>query len=73
MTVRKGKFPRSTIRVLMKEAGAKIVSKESIEYMDTLIKDFVRETTGKALILMKHGKRKTLMVRDLELIQIRGR
>lgn len=72
MTVKKGGFPKTTIRRLMKDAGAGSVSKEAVEYMENMIKDCVREITGKALILMEHASRKTLMKRDLELTQMRS-
>jgi histone H3/H4 len=72
MTIKKGSFPKSTIRALMKEAGAKLVSKETLELMELLIKDYVRNITGRALVYMEHGKRKTLMPKDLELTQVGG-
>lgn len=71
MATKKGEFPRSVVRKLMRDAGATLVAKESIELMCALIESYVKSTTGKALVFMEHGKRKILSAKDLELTQLK--
>jgi histone H3/H4 len=62
-------IPKAPIRRILKSAGAKRVSAESVESLSRLIEDRGIEIAAKALKFMEHGKRKTLKKEDLELTE----
>lgn len=57
----------STVKRIMKEAGAKRVSSEASRYLQKRINVMLFGISKKAIMLSKHAKRKTVDVSDIKL------
>ncbi|MHA1784619.1 MAG: histone [Candidatus Helarchaeota archaeon] len=60
-------FAWSPIRALMADNGAKIVSREAVGYLITVLQDKALAITNRARILAKHSKRKKVTAEDINL------
>jgi histone H3/H4 len=60
-------FPYAPTRRLMKEAGAKIVSADAMEFLIEYLENKTREITDQALTYAKHASRKKVMKSDIRL------
>ncbi|MBD3229435.1 MAG: histone [Candidatus Lokiarchaeota archaeon] len=57
----------SPVRELMGTAGAKIVSKDAVDYLIDYFEDYATEITNRALTLTKHSGRKKITKADIDL------
>ena len=60
-------IPIAAMEALMKKAGAPRVSEKSKAKLKGILEEIGHKLTLDALIYSKHGKRKTIRPRDLEL------
>ena len=60
-------FAWSPLRALMTSAGAKIVAKDAVDYLITVLEEETKAITEKAIIFAKHAKRKKITGADIEL------
>lgn len=65
------RIPLKIIKCLMREAGAKRISRDAVKAMTGIAEDNVMMLTGRALIFMEHGNRTTLQAEDVRLAQTR--
>lgn len=65
------RIPLKIVKCLMKEAGAKRISRDAVKAMTRLAEDNVMMLTGKALVFMEHANRTTLLPEDIRLAQAR--
>lgn len=65
------RLPLKIVKSLMKEAGAKRISRDAVKAMTRLAEEHVMMLTGKALVFMEHGNRTTLLPEDVRLAQAR--
>jgi len=63
------RIPLKVVKGLMKEAGAKRISRDAVKEMTRTAEDNVMMLTGKALIFMEHANRTTLLPEDIRLAQ----
>ncbi len=68
----RNRIPLKIVKCLMREAGAKRISRDAVKAMTRMAEDSVMMLTGKALIFMEHGNRTTLQAEDVSLAQNRG-
>jgi len=61
-------FPRAQIKRIMKNAGAKKISKDAIDALDKSMEDRAVLLTKLALLLAKHAGRKTVTDADFTLL-----
>jgi len=57
----------STVKRIMKEAGAKRISSDASRYLQKRINVMLFDISKKAVLLSKHAKRKTVDVSDVKL------
>ena len=62
-------FSWSPIRDLMKDAGAKMVSRDAVDELINYLESSARKIIGKALELTRHSDRKKLVVADIKLAE----
>ncbi|MDI6916473.1 MAG: NFYB/HAP3 family transcription factor subunit [Thermoplasmatales archaeon] len=67
--MRKNRIPLKIVKCLMKEAGAKRISKSAVEAMTRLAEDNVMMLTGRVLVFMEHANRTTLQAEDVRIAQ----
>ncbi|MHC1590572.1 MAG: histone [Candidatus Helarchaeales archaeon] len=60
-------FAWSPLRSLMADAGAKIVSRDAVDYLISWLQDKATEITKRAYILAKHSNRKKITKGDIDL------
>ena len=60
-------FAWSPMRALMADNGAKIVSREAVGYLITVLQDKAVAITNRAKALAKHSKRKKVTAADVAL------
>ena len=60
-------FAWSPLRALMAENGAKIVSRDAVSYLITVLQDKAVAATQRAYVLAKHSKRKKITAEDIGL------
>ena len=60
-------FAVSPVRALMAESGAKIVAREAVNYLVSVLQDKVINITNRAKELAKHSNRKKVSQADIEL------
>ena len=60
-------FAWSPLRALMKEAGAEIVSRDSVELLLNYLENRSKKLTEIALVIAKHSKRKKISKGDMAL------
>jgi len=65
----RNRIPLKIVKSLMREAGAKRISRDAVETMTRLIEDNVMMLTGRALVFMEHADRTTLQAEDVRLAQ----
>jgi DNA-binding protein len=57
----------STVKRIMREAGAKRVSSDASRYLQKRINVMLFDISKKAVLLSRHAKRKTVDVSDIKL------
>ena len=60
-------FAWSPMRALMADNGAKIVSREAVGYLITVLQEKAVAVTKRAYVLAKHSKRKKITAGDIGL------
>ena len=60
-------IPKSTIKRILKSAGAGRISDDALSAFHTSINKFAYDTASKAVRLAKHAKRKTVDTSDVKL------
>ena len=60
-------FAWSPLRALMAENGAKIVSRDAVSYLITVLQEKAVTATKRAYVLAKHSKRKKITADDIGL------
>ncbi|NHI94865.1 MAG: histone [Candidatus Lokiarchaeota archaeon] len=60
-------FAWSPIRALMADNGAKIVSRDAVAFLITVLQDKAISLTERAKTLAKHSKRKKVTAEDVKL------
>ncbi len=60
-------FAWSPMRALMADNGAKIVSREAVGYLISVLQDKAIALTNRAKALAKHSKRKKVTAGDIDL------
>ena len=60
-------FAWSPLRALMADNGAKIVSRDAVDYLITVLQDKAIDITKRAYVIAKHSKRKKITKGDIDL------
>lgn len=63
-------IPLSSIRKVMKQAGATRISEEAVKEMQLDVEEFIASRTKAALIIMKSAGRNTLKAKDLRAVKL---
>lgn len=60
-------FAWAPVRQLMKDAGGKMVSKEAVNALISILEEYAKEVTTKALEMTRHANRKKTVEGDIRL------
>ena len=63
-------IPLSSIRKVMKQAGATRISEEAVKEMQLDVEEFIASRTKAALVIMKNAGRNTLKAKDLRAVKL---